>query len=666
MMNREPENLISPLVMRRVPLPESFFRENLDPEPLWPLHVQEQAPTGVASIGVAAAVGLAFGLLCAAGHLLKYNILHVATFWPADGFLVAYLLTQSRNRWWMPVLAAGLGDAISILFRGGSLRMSGALMLCNLAEVLVAALLLSNALGHQQGRQKERQRDQYADLASPAFMIRFLVYAIVLAPAVSALLGSGWYHFALGTPYWSMVAKWFPPHALGMAVMTPCTLAIWNPSPRKMFDRERLMPTAGMFLLVLVASILVFEAPFSLRFLWLPLLMLVVFEAGILGALLATFEILIVATFFTLRGHGPLWMEKGATLQGSVFLLQSAILVLLVSIMPFAAILERQRDLRKRLLHGMQRYRLLADNSRDIVVLSTLEGHRLYVSPAVQDVTGWTPEEWTNQNSVELMHPDDVGPFQSILQEMSHGEDRRIFRYRTRHKNGRYCWMEASIRSLPDSISGMPNFFVANIREISQRVDAEQKLEAAYQQMQEQAQKDSLTGLANRRRFDDGLDMEWRRARRTGRSLAMMMVDIDHFKRINDTFGHRAGDHCLQAVATTLRQMARRPSDVIARYGGEEFAVLLPDVDLATARTMAEGLCSNVRGMLIDAGIGHMLTLTISVGVAAQVPDKNMRADLLVETADIALYAAKQAGRNCVMPAYDGGEASMTFPYRVQ
>ena len=143
------------------------------------------------------------------------------------------------------------------------------------------------------------------------------------------------------------------------------------------------------------------------------------------------------------------------------------------------------------------------------------------------------------------------------------------------------------------------------------------------------------------------------------------MVDIDHFKQINDTYGHRAGDHCLQALAGLLQQTARRPSDVIARYGGEEFAVLLPDIDFDTALVMAESLCLKVRQHPIDAGIGSHLALTVSVGVAAMVPNKNVRADALVEAADRALYAAKESGRNRVMPL-QGNEMPASLPHQVQ
>lgn len=614
---------------------EALSQEDFDSEPLWPLHFYEAIPSTAKTIGITAALAVGFGVLCATSRLLAQNSQHTAIFWIANGVLTALLLGRPRKLWWTFLIAACLGDAVVAVSVGVPLSLAAAVAVCNVLEALIAASLLRWALG----------RDR--DLASPGSMGRFLLFAVAVAPLAPGVLAATCCHVALGIPFWHLLGKWYPAHALGMAVLAPLVLAWSSSDLRKVFGRERVLRSVSVLLLVFCVSIAVFEQThYSLRFLCVPLLMLVVFEAGILGGVTAIFEIAVIGTLYTLRGHGPLWMEKGATMRGSILDLQIAMLVLVISVVPFAAMLERQRQLHQCLRLGIQRYRLLADNSRDIVVLSSLEGHRLYVSPAVQDALGWTRQEWTGHDSVELMHPDDIPAFHRMLQEMLHGDDRRTLRYRTQHKDGRYLWMEANVRTLRDEKSGKPNAFVANVRDISRRVDAEEKLAEAHQQVQEQAQRDSLTELANRRRFDDGLEKEWRRGRRTGSPLALLMVDIDNFKCVNDTYGHRAGDACLQALGGILRQVARRPGDIAARYGGDEFAVLLPDVDSVTARTLAESICLKVRHQLFQAGIGRAVTITVSVGVAAQIPSHNARADRLVEAADRALYSAKQDGRD--------------------
>ncbi|HEX4020957.1 MAG TPA: diguanylate cyclase [Acidobacteriaceae bacterium] len=328
------------------------------------------------------------------------------------------------------------------------------------------------------------------------------------------------------------------------------------------------------------------------------------------------------------------------------------LIALFLSLMLFlilaAALLASRRTFESRLQEEKTRYRLLADNSRDIVVLSDLEGRRIYVSPAVKDVLGWTPEEWTGANAADLMHPDDVPGFKVMLQEMLSGSDRRIFSYRTRKKDDSYLWMEASVRVLRDEGTGEPSSFVANVRDISRRVEAEEKLDLAYRQMRQLATLDGLTSLPNRRRFDEVLEVEWRRAMRNNQSIALLMVDLDHFKRVNDLYGHRAGDLCLQTVAMVIADCMRRPGDAAARYGGEEFAVILPDTDAEGARHLGELLREKIHNAHTDIGVGDPITLSASVGVASRVPRMYERADPLVEAADRALYDAKKAGRDRV------------------
>jgi diguanylate cyclase (GGDEF)-like protein len=179
---------------------------------------------------------------------------------------------------------------------------------------------------------------------------------------------------------------------------------------------------------------------------------------------------------------------------------------------------------------------------------------------------------------------------------------------------------------------------------------------------------DQLTGIANRRAFEDALDQEWRRMMRHGSTLSLLMIDVDCFKRFNDAYGHVAGDQCLRVVAQVLAGKARRAGEMAARYGGEEFAVLLPHVDIAEAKKLGEVICASVR----DCEIPHEHSdaapyVTVSVGAASiadlpelaatlsregTLPSATMPgATVLVETADHALYRAKKSGRNRVVAA---------------
>jgi diguanylate cyclase (GGDEF)-like protein len=175
-------------------------------------------------------------------------------------------------------------------------------------------------------------------------------------------------------------------------------------------------------------------------------------------------------------------------------------------------------------------------------------------------------------------------------------------------------------------------------REIGRRASAEEKLE-------EMATTDALTGLKNRRKFDAAIDGEWRRAMRQRTALSLLMIDADHFKAYNDTFGHQAGDQVLVGIAICISDSVKRAGDCVARYGGEEFAVLLPGTNAADALKVAETIRAKVMGWSDDATAS-----TVSIGIASAVPNAGADWPQLVHAADKALYAAKAAGRNrCVL-----------------
>jgi len=165
---------------------------------------------------------------------------------------------------------------------------------------------------------------------------------------------------------------------------------------------------------------------------------------------------------------------------------------------------------------------------------------------------------------------------------------------------------------------------------------------------------DGLTEVGNRRHFDRQLELEIRRARRVGVPVALLLIDVDHFKAFNDAFGHQQGDDCLRAVAKTIAALVRRPGDLTARYGGEEFAVLLPEIDLGGAVELAEVLRLGVRTLGFKHATGFGV-VTISIGVAVVLPRQpEATGDALVHAADRALYEAKAAGRDRVHSAHRG------------
>lgn len=193
----------------------------------------------------------------------------------------------------------------------------------------------------------------------------------------------------------------------------------------------------------------------------------------------------------------------------------------------------------------------------------------------------------------------------------------------------------------------------------------QKKLEAAYREL-ETAQQclqesnrqlallatiDSLTGMRNRREFERNLSVLWKRALRSGKPLAILMVDIDHFKHYNDNYGHLAGDDCLRRVAKVIQGSCLRPDDFIARYGGEEFVVLLPETELEDARQVAERIRTNLLQQKISHAGESEGIVTVSIGVCSMRPDSFSSEWALVACADRCLYTAKNSGRNRVATA---------------
>lgn len=228
--------------------------------------------------------------------------------------------------------------------------------------------------------------------------------------------------------------------------------------------------------------------------------------------------------------------------------------------------------------------------------------------------------------------------------------------YKMSLDRGRIIWLkdQASVETFEqDGIS----ISLGCLTDISKEMEAEEALkrteralQRANQQLQRLATLDGLTQIANRRRFDEHLNQEWRRLSREHAPISLIMSDIDHFKHYNDTYGHQMGDDCLKAVARAISETARRPADLAARYGGEEFAVILPNTSASGALQVARDIQKEIEGLNIPHDSSPVSPrVTLSLGVATMVPDTRLPPETIVERADRALYQAKEQGRNRII-----------------
>ncbi len=305
-------------------------------------------------------------------------------------------------------------------------------------------------------------------------------------------------------------------------------------------------------------------------------------------------------------------------------------------------LLEAERESRE----NQSIFRLLLEHSPEMVVLSPFDESRRYVSPAVQKMTGFTAEEYLSIKNVDMFHPEDREMGKGVIEGLKKGNLSQNFRYRALQKDGSYRWLEASVTGFLDSDSRYTAGYVATVRDIAKQKKIEDLLASEYRQLSEVAALDELTGIANRRTFNQIMEKEARRQKRSTQSLSLLLLDIDYFKQFNDLYGHLPGDACLQTIATTLKRSLRRDADLVARFGGEEFVILLPMTEIEGAEVIARKILEAVLRLEIPHSGSPYGVVTISIGVTCGSSGAPLDQIALLDKADRALYQAKNSGRN--------------------
>lgn len=322
----------------------------------------------------------------------------------------------------------------------------------------------------------------------------------------------------------------------------------------------------------------------------------------------------------------------------------------------FAEALRRTRVERAKHL-SEKRLNLALDSAGEGLWDYLPQAQQIYYSPRWFAMLGYNTGDlpYSLETWITLTHPEDLPKLERTFDIVSKsGEDAFRIEIRMLIQKGQWRWFQVRGRIVERDDNGDVVRMVGTLIDISKHKRVELALQKANEELMRLAALDDLTQIANRRRFDERLADEWRRARRGFKSLSVILCDIDYFKAYNDTYGHVKGDEALYAVAQAINSILKRPMDLVARYGGEEFAMVLPNTDLKGAARVARKVKAAIQGLLIKhraSGVSEYITL--SFGLATEVPDGDSPARSLVEKADKALYRAKAQGRNRIELADD-------------
>jgi diguanylate cyclase len=385
--------------------------------------------------------------------------------------------------------------------------------------------------------------------------------------------------------------------------------------------RRALAAAAGLFAAIFALRFAATTTADAVTFLYVIPIVLVAIafgERGGLAAAILAFALSVVWTVVDGVAIGPL----GYAVRAAVFLLIGSL------VGRFAAGLRALHE------ESAKHFNL----SRDLICTAGTDGYFKRVNASFERVLGYSEEELLSRPYVDFVHPDDLE--RTVVEAAAVPDGRGAVQFQNRYlgKDGEVHWLEWTSTSLADE-----GLIYAVAREITDRKVLEQELEQL-------SQHDSLTGLFNRHRFEEELERQLIYTRRYGRGGALLVLDLDRFKQINDELGHAAGDRALCEVARLLREnlrasdtVARNSGAVVARLGGDEFVVLLPEVDADGARAAAERLVAALEGceLAID---GQRVKLHVSVGIALFDAHGRPPAEDLLAAADRAMYAAKVAG----------------------
>jgi diguanylate cyclase (GGDEF)-like protein/PAS domain S-box-containing protein len=697
-----------------------------------------------------AAFAAVIALCCWWSIVYTRGPLGLSTLWVASGVLCGFLLTLPRRQWLVYILAA-FGASLIVNFALNRVGVLGfALSFANTLDAFLVAWIVSQ---HVPDPSDLSRINHSVTVATLATLVACTLSALIAATARSLIVDS--------TASFEMLFQtWLASHALGMAIFATLTITA-RVEGRRMLGQpgRRLELAVTLALIALVAYEVFWRSTLALPFLVYPPLLFCIFRHRFGGFVYASALIAAIAAMGTTAGLGPFQYIADAGEAQRTLMLQLFIASTCLIGFPMAAVLTERRVLAHRVGDNERKYRLLADNSSDLIGRVSADNKRIYISPSVTHILGWTVEEFSAPRW-DLVHPDDHSNVSRVFDSVLRTGNDATALFRMRHKDGHYVWIEIKYRRVDGEREGDPPAIVYFGRDVTARIEAqraigrnqrrlraitdnlpafvlhvdlqqrytfvnaytgkmlgidpkdmigrtvrevmgpgihaenEPRMQAAFRgetvrfeierDFQEQhvhfqstyvpdigddgtvhgfyavsfdisqlkhaeraleklARHDTLTGLANRLHFNERVELAIARLRRHGKPLALLYLDIDHFKQINDSRGHAAGDEVLREFSRRLIGCLRA-TDFAARLGGDEFVVLVEDLETEDAPQMIAAKLVEQMSEPISAG-GSMLYASTSIGIAL-CREAVSSADELMHIADQALYSAKAAGRN--------------------
>jgi len=285
---------------------------------------------------------------------------------------------------------------------------------------------------------------------------------------------------------------------------------------------------------------------------------------------------------------------------------------------------------------------LLAENLGDVIWTINFERQLTYISPSITRQLGYTSQELLSHNVLDIIQPEFHAAvkehFERLLADQQSSDQNRVFELQQLRSDGTKLWVEFSLNLLRDDCGK-----TIGLLGISRDIAARKQLQEELVRL---ATIDGMTGTKSRTYFMELANQEMERSLRHGHPLSLLFVDIDHFKQINDSYGHKTGDEMLSWFAGLIRE-AIREYDILGRMGGDEFAVLLPETETDAAIQIAERLRQKVEDSRVTLDTGTALAVTVSIGITSR-ENNDATFEELLKKADIALYRAKNLSRNCV------------------